>query len=153
EYAAAVHNKKLSPKITLLRRVGDQEPFLDAQARVGYLTRPMGRPRRADSDDYETDYAYDYRNRLTSVTIKSKSDDTLSVTKVVYYTYDAFDQLVTEQIDADGDTAIDRAKVFMHDPVTGQIILIWGDDQDIPLSPLNPLKRNLWGPGVDQLLA
>ena len=102
----------------------------------------------AAADDYTTEYAWDYRNRLTAVTFKNNSG---VVTKTVAYTYDAFDRLVGKQVDADGDGAVDRQEKYVYSG--NQIGLQFEKDGSGDLTAADLAHRYLWGPAVDQLLA
>jgi RHS repeat-associated protein len=97
-----------------------------------------------------TVYAWDHRNRLTSVT---DYDDEETNLRGVNYSYDAFNQMVKRVEDRDGDTgsaAIDQA-FYLYDQ--GQVALEfhkWGTGS-ATASHLS--HRYLWNPAaVDQLL-
>jgi RHS repeat-associated protein len=97
-----------------------------------------------------TVYAWDHRNRLTSVT---DYDDEETNLRGVNYSYDAFNQMVKRVEDQDGDTgsaAIDQA-FYLYDQ--GQVALEfhkWGTGS-ATASHLS--HRYLWNPAaVDQLL-
>jgi RHS repeat-associated protein len=88
-----------------------------------------------------TDYTWDYRNRLTGVTVRSGS----VVTRQVDYTYDSFDSRITKVIDLDGAGAEGATtERYAYD---GQHIAMVFDGQG------NQAERYLHGPAVDQVLA
>ena len=92
------------------------------------------------SDSSYTDYTWDHRNRLTSVTDKTSSG---TQTQQVTYAYDAFNRLVkrTQQGTAGGPIA---TGYFVYD----------GDQMVLELEPdADVAHRLLWGPAVDQALA
>jgi RHS repeat-associated protein len=100
----------------------------------------------ASSDDYITLYAWDYRNRLTSVTNENNAGQ---VTQTVTYTYDAFDRLVGRTLSIPGQANQNTA--FVYD---GQQILEQFDGTGSGnLTAANLSHRYLWGPAVDQLMA
>jgi RHS repeat-associated protein len=90
-----------------------------------------------------TEYGWDHRNRLTSVTFKTSGG---TVTKAVQYEYDAYNRLVTKKLDADGNGTIDATYHWIYDG--NQPVLQFDGDTGADLS-----HRYLWGPAVDQLLA
>ncbi|PQO43499.1 RHS repeat-associated core domain-containing protein [Blastopirellula marina] len=90
--------------------------------------------------DYEV-YAWDYRNRLASVTAYDASD--VKQWKVGYG-YDAFNNLVSREVDSNGDGMVDASGYFVYNG--NQIMLVVDDAGDVE-------HRMLWGPQVDQLLA
>ena len=53
----------------------------------------------AQANDYETTYAWDYRNRLTDVNYYNNSG---ALTKHVHYVYDVYDHLIGMQLDPNG---------------------------------------------------
>ena len=107
-----------------------------------------GRTRLSQSpaDDYATEYAWDYRNRLTQVTFKNNAGQ---VTKQVQYSYDYGDRLVRKVVDAG--TTGEKATVFVYDGV--QVALEFDGAGSTDLARGNLSHRYLWAPGVDQLLA
>jgi RHS repeat-associated protein len=89
-----------------------------------------------------TQYAWDYRNRLTSVTTQ---DSSRSVTKSVAYTYDVYDRRIGKAINPDG-----------AGPATAQTERMVYDGDNIALTfdgNGTQTHRYLYGPGVDQILA
>ncbi|PQO43512.1 RHS repeat-associated core domain-containing protein [Blastopirellula marina] len=90
--------------------------------------------------DYEF-YAWDYRNRLASVTAYDASSVKLWK---VDYGYDAFDNLISREVDSNGNGTVDASSYFVYDG--NQILLVVDDAGDVE-------HRMLWGPQVDQLLA
>ena len=97
------------------------------------------------ADDYETDYAWDNRNRLTSVTFKNNSG---TVTNTVTYIYDAFNHWIGETIVAGGTITQTR---FVYDG--NQIVMQLDKAGTGDLAATDLSHRYLWGPAVDQLLA
>jgi RHS repeat-associated protein len=94
------------------------------------------------SDGTVTEYGWDHRNRLTSVTFKTSGG---TVTKAVQYEYDAYNRLVTKKLDADGNgTFTDNFWIYDGN----QAVLQFDGNTAADLS-----HRYLWGPAVDQLLA
>jgi RHS repeat-associated protein len=95
------------------------------------------------SDGTLTEYGWDHRNRLTSVTFKTSGG---TVTKAVQYEYDAYNRLVTKKLDADGNGTVDNEYHWIHDG--NQPVLQFDGNTAADLS-----HRYLWGPAVDQFLA
>jgi RHS repeat-associated protein len=103
-----------------------------------------------DTNEYGTAYAWDYRNRLTSVTTKNVSNQ---VSKKVEYKYDAFNQLIYRKLDPDGDLGtgpVDQA-FFLYEQ--GKVVLQFDKSGTGDVADTNLSHRYLWGPAVDQLLA
>jgi RHS repeat-associated protein len=99
----------------------------------------------AAADDYTASYAWDHRNRLTSVTFTNASG---SVTGTVTQTYDAFNRWIGETATANGTTTQTR---YVYD---GNQIILHFDGTGTGNLPATELShRYLWGPAVDQLLA
>jgi RHS repeat-associated protein len=89
----------------------------------------------------ETEYTWDYRNRLTQVTVKRKG----KVVEQVGYTYDAFDRRISKTVDADGEgKATPETEYFVYD---GEHIALVFDEQG------RQTHRYLYGPQIDQILA
>ncbi|WP_158265153.1 RHS repeat-associated core domain-containing protein [Blastopirellula marina] len=86
-------------------------------------------------------YSWDHRNRLASVTAYDASD--VKQWKVDYG-YDAFNNLVSREVDSNGDGMVDASGYFVYNG--NQIMLVVDDAGDVE-------HRMLWGPQVDQLLA
>ena len=95
------------------------------------------------ADNSETDYAYDYRNRLVKVTDKDSSGLT---TQVVDYSYDAFNRLVTRTLTpyTDGEAGTPVSGHFVYD---GNNMVLTLDNSG------NVTDRVLYGPAVDQVFA
>ncbi len=92
-----------------------------------------------------TEYAWDHRNRLTTVTDRATYGG--SATQVVTFEYDAYNRLVHKELDSDGDgtgSATDTFWIYDGD----QAVLQFDGATAADLS-----HRYLWGPVVDQLLA
>jgi RHS repeat-associated protein len=102
------------------------------------------------SDSTVTDYTWDYRNRLATVTDKvSASGATL---KQVEYTYDAFDQRTAKRVDSDGNGTWDRYEVYTW--ADGQEVQRWVDTDGAGTGQkLRLANRYLWAESVDQLLS
>ena len=95
----------------------------------------------------ETDYTWDYRDRLTSVTFK---DSNGNVTETVTYQYDAFNQLVGETVAVPGQSAQQTA--WVYDP--NQIVSQFDVSGTGSASAADLSHRYLWNPqAVDQLFA
>ncbi|MCU0718040.1 MAG: hypothetical protein MUD03_18130, partial [Pirellula sp.] len=93
------------------------------------------------SDSTVTDYTWDYRNRLATVTDKvSASGATL---KQVEYTYDAFDQRTAKRVDTDGNGTWDRYEVYAW--ADGQEVQRWVDTDGAGTGQkLRLANRYLW---------
>jgi RHS repeat-associated protein len=92
------------------------------------------------SDNSYTDYAWDHRNRLTSVTDKTSGG---TQTQQITYSYDAFNRLVKRTYQTTSGGAV-TAGYFVYD----------GDQMVLELEPdADVAHRLLWGPAVDQALA
>ncbi len=113
-----------------------------------------------ESGDYSagdtdvTEYAWDHRNRLTTVTHYASFGDDSDL--VVHYTYDAFNQLISRSVDTDGDTGSALTVDSFYFWENGQIVLEFDDDLAYEHGTLNMSDlghRYLWGPAVDELLA
>ena len=92
------------------------------------------------SDNSYTDYAWDHRNRLVSVTDRTSGG---TQTQQVTYAYDAFNRLVKRTQQSTIGSPITTG-YFVHD----------GDQIVLELhSGGNVAHRLLWGPAVDQALA
>jgi RHS repeat-associated protein len=95
------------------------------------------------SDGTLTEYGWDHRNRLTSVTFKTSGG---TVTKAVQYEYDAYNRLITKTVDSDANGTTDATYHWIYDG--NQPVLQFDGNAVSDLS-----HRYLWGPAVDQLLA
>jgi RHS repeat-associated protein len=108
------------------------------------LTRTVTTAYASDVDYIPyTEYDWDHRNRLTSV---SEYDDTskTNTLEVVDYTYDDANQLLSRVLDKAG---VVSTRYFVHQ--NGQIVLQFdGSATSAALS-----HRYIWGPQVDQQLA
>jgi RHS repeat-associated protein len=89
----------------------------------------------------ETEYTWDYRNRLTQVIVKRKG----RIAEQVDYTYDAFDRRIAKAVDPDGEgRAQTETERFVYDGA--HIALVFdGKGQQT--------HRYLYGPQIDQVLA
>ena len=109
----------------------------------------MTRREQIATGDYR-EFAYDLRNRMTSVTDFSSGG---IITQVVEYTYDALDRRIATIVDADGAGFGGEASThFIYD--REDVILDFADS-DGPSGPSEPLlaQRYLHGPEIDQVLA
>jgi RHS repeat-associated protein len=89
----------------------------------------------------ETEYTWDYRNRLTQVVVKRKG----KIVEQVDYTYDVFDRRIAKAVDPDGEgRAQAQTERFVYDG--GHIALVF-DGQG------KQTHRYLYGPQIDQVLA
>ena len=98
------------------------------------------------ADDYETDYTWDNRNRLTRSRSRTIS---ATVTKTVTYIYDAFNRWIGETITPASGTATQTR--FVYDGK--QIVMQFDGAASGDLTAADLSHRYLWGPAVDQLLA
>ena len=96
------------------------------------------------SDGSYTDYTWDYRNRLTSVTDRTSEG---VATKVVNYTYDVQNRLVKESVDPDG--AGEESATEQYFAYDGDQILLRFDGP----TTNDLVDRYLWAPTVDLLLS
>ncbi len=107
-----------------------------------------------------TEYAWDFRNRLTKVTDKNSQGTT---TQVVEYTYDVFDRRIGKAVDTASpfdmaDAAIER---YVYDdiqnglasPDGGNVVLDFVDGDGSGQQSIALSKRYLYGEVVDQILA
>jgi len=96
-----------------------------------------------------TEYQWDHRNRLVTVTHYASEGGTADM--VVEYAYDFGNRWVRKVFDSNGDGTTDSSAIFVYD--ANQIALHFdktgtGDAADSDLS-----HRYLWGAAVDQILA
>ena len=97
--------------------------------------------------DYQT-YAWDHRNRLVAVSFHDASD---TLTRLIEYRYDVFDNLIARLDNTDGVGAIEETRFYIHDPAPGK-----GGLDDLVLDydgAGNVVHRYLHGAGIDQLFA
>jgi hypothetical protein len=89
-----------------------------------------------------TEYTWDYRNRLTQVTVKNASQ---TIIKRVNFTYDALNRRIEKKVDPDGSgpqaATIER---FVYD--RDHIKLVFNGSNTLT-------RRYLHGPSIDQILA
>lgn len=89
-----------------------------------------------------TQYSWDYRNRLTQVTVKDVNGN---VIKQAEYTYDVYDRRISKSVDPDGDGALNaQIERFVHD---GDNIALVFDGNG------NQTHRYLYGTEIDSILA
>jgi RHS repeat-associated protein len=99
----------------------------------------------------EMNYAWDYRNRLISVTSKDGSGN---VTQTVTYEYDAFNRLIGETVAVTGGTTQHIVFVYDGDEVVMQFDETSATGSASALSASNLSHRYLWNSqAVDQLFA
>ena len=92
-----------------------------------------------------TEYAWDWRNRLTTVTEQATYAG--AAMQVVDFAYDASNRLVSESVDADGEGELEpQSSYFVYDD--NQMVLQFAGTESAELA-----HRYLWGPAVDQILA
>jgi RHS repeat-associated protein len=96
-----------------------------------------------------TEYVWDHRNRLVSITDKNASG---TVTKTVAYVYDPFDRRIGKTVDPDGPGGESAwSEIYVYD---GDHIALVFDDADGPGGNAATLAhRMLHGPAVDMILA
>ncbi len=97
-----------------------------------------------------TEYVWDHRNRLTTVTERVSA--TGATTKKTEYVYDAFDQRIGKKFDADGNGTWDRYEEFIWSDGQEQLRLVDTDGQGTA-QPFRIANRYMWGESVDQLFA
>jgi RHS repeat-associated protein len=89
-----------------------------------------------------TDYIWDYRNRLTQVTVKNAAG---TVIEQVQYSYDLYDRRIAQTVDPDGAGAtLSTTERYVYD---GDNLALVFDGQG------NLKERYLFGTQVDQVLA
>ncbi len=97
-----------------------------------------------------TEYTWDHRNRLTSVTERVSA--TGAVTQMVEFVYDAFNQRVGKRVDTDGDTDWDRHEAFVWADGHEVLRLVDSDGQGTSES-FKVASRYLYGDAIDQVMA
>ena len=107
-----------------------------------------------DSGDTSiTIYVWDYRNRLSD--LRSYSTYTAyagqTPSQVVDYLYDAFNRLVGEDTDSNGDSTLDHQTRFIYDG--NNPVLQFDKSGPGDLAAANLTHRYLYGPAVNQILA
>ena len=102
------------------------------------------------SSDYETDYTWDNRNRLTEVTNKDNSGTT---TQTVTYLYDVENRWIGETVTtySGGSPSSVHTTDFAYDG--NQIVLQFDKDGAGNVTANDLSHRYLYGPAVDQVLA
>ena len=96
-----------------------------------------------------TQYNWDHRNRLTTVTTRASQGTT--TTKAVEFTYDVFDRRIGKQLDANGDGIFDESTSWVYDD---QHIALEFTDPDGAGPQLAKLShRYLYGPATDMVMA
>jgi RHS repeat-associated protein len=89
-----------------------------------------------------TEYAWDYRNRLTKIT--ERSSPTGAATKIIEYKYDVFDRRVEKNVDANADGVFDEGTRWITDG--SDVVLAFDKNGAVT-------NRYLHGPAIDQILA
>ena len=101
------------------------------------------------AEDYLTEYEWDHRNRLISVTYTDNSDPTPVVTKQVEYSYDYLDRRILKRVTVDAEEN-DYYNAYLGD----NLYLDFINPSSISIGqPENIAHRYLYGQEVDQLLA
>jgi len=106
-----------------------------------------------DADDTDiTEYGWDHRNRLVSVTYYETYADYSATDPdvVIEYAYDHANRWIRKQSDDDADGTVDGSTVFVYDG--DQIVLQFDSDDASDAAAADLSHRYLWGPGRDQLL-
>jgi RHS repeat-associated protein len=96
------------------------------------------------------DFTWDQRNRLVQVTDKSSGG---MIINEALYTYDALNRRIAKTVDADGAGAgVPTTEHYVYD---GEQVILEFFDVDGPGSAIQPVPvvRNLFGPGIDMILA
>ncbi|MDD3470435.1 MAG: hypothetical protein PHE53_10745 [Thermoguttaceae bacterium] len=95
-----------------------------------------------------TEYTWDYRNRLTSVTQKASAGG--AAQWIVEYTYDYQNRLVKRSDDSDAaGSAVAEVTTWIYDGI--QMVLQFDGTGDLTSTDLS--HRYMYGPAVDQILA
>jgi len=131
---------------------GDLNRLLDDGTFTYAYDAEGNRTKRIESATGETTvYAWDHRNRLTTISTYDEdpalpSAETL--TKQVTQTYDVYNRWIGREVDPDGDSsnAAIEETFFVHD--AGQIVLQFDGTAAADLS-----QRYLWANAVDQIMA
>ena len=72
-----------------------------------------GEPSPGDTN--VTTYAWDVRNRLSTITTWDTSQQPWTIDKEVFYTYDAYGRRILKEVDEDGDSLIDWQEGYVYD--------------------------------------
>ncbi|TWT29623.1 RHS repeat-associated core domain-containing protein [Blastopirellula retiformator] len=124
------------------RTIGDNNQILsDGTYNYAYDDEGNITLRTNIADGSYTVYEWDHRNRLGSVTDYDVSD---VKQQQVVYGYDAYNNLISRDLDSNGDGTFDESGYFIYD--NGQIVLQLDSTGDVD-------HRMLWGAAVDQILA
>ncbi len=91
-----------------------------------------------------TEYGWDHRNRLVSVTDRATAGGV--ITQSVEHRYDVFNRWISKTVDSDGDGPADALETIRYEYDGNQMVLAIDGTGSVT-------NRYLWGPGVDQLLA
>jgi len=107
-----------------------------------------GNRRKKISTNESTEYAWDRRQRLTTVTLKNADG---VKTKEITYQYDAFDRRISKDVDNDGSGTIDRGERYAYDGDDIAFVFTDADGAGTAAAALN--SRMLNGVGTDELFA
>jgi RHS repeat-associated protein len=97
-----------------------------------------------------TEYEWDHSNRLVSVTQYATFGG--AATGIFEYTYDLYGRRIAKDLDNDGDGTIDRSERYIYDG-TDIVLGFIDSDGEGTTATTELTERDLWGPGIDQLLA
>jgi RHS repeat-associated protein len=95
-----------------------------------------------------TGYEYDHRNRLVRVTNYNALE---TPTKIVEYSYDAFDRRTRRAVDATADGVFETVETFVYDGDDVLLDILDADGAGAGAPTVS--KRYLHGPATDQILA
>lgn len=96
-------------------------------------------------------FEWDHRNRLRRVTDRASAAGV--ITNEATYTYDALDRRIAKTVDADGEgAAVETTEHYVYDGIHVLLEFTDGDGSGSVDQPVLSV-RNLFGPGVDQVLA
>ena len=100
----------------------------------------------APANDYLTNYAWDYRDRLSDVNFYNNSS---VLTKHVHYTYDLKDHRISKSLDATGLGSYSRIEDYVYDG--NHVVLDFVDPDGAGPQPLALATRYLNGPSNSEL--
>jgi len=102
------------------------------------------------ADDKVTEYAWDHRGRLISVTYKNNSDD---VTKLITYRYDVFDRRIERKLDATSPIDLADAAIESYVYDGDDVVLDFADPDGGGEQQYGLRRRYQHAAGVDQVMA